>query len=263
MTGPAFRHVQRLPDHSAVLREVLDCFRPQAVAGFVCGSVARGGMDLESDLDIGICFADDAAREAAWASRWDWPLPSWFHRFDADHVKPHFVIYLFDPKVKADIALYMIDDLPSADGGPYVMAWDHSSELSGWAERAVPPAGEVDWSSAVHEDERFWAWQVFCLQHVRRGEYYSIASEIHALRDIVEQWQARLIGQPFFTVRRAESIYDTAELARAFPAPNAGELKEALLTLIEIHDRQRARLDLPWRTSDQARAQITAWVREL
>jgi hypothetical protein len=220
-------------------------------------------MDEESDLDVGVCFGDEAAREAAWERRWEWDIAPWFLRFDADHVKPYFVIYLYDPKVKVDISLHTPNDLPAPEGGPYVLAWDDTGRLADWAAVAVPPPPEVDWSTAVHEDERFWAWLVYSLQHVRRGEYYSIAGDFPYLRDVVEQWAARLAGQPRFSIRRAERRLDTAELAELFPRPERNELKRALLKLIELHERQRAQVDADWRTSDEARSRITAWIEEL
>src|SRR3954451_13096855 len=186
-----FAHLERLPEHRRVLTAILRYFRPSAVGAWVSGSVARGGMDEESDVDVGICFATDAERQAAWEARLDWEIAPWFHRFDADHVKPFFVIYLFTPKVKADIPLYTLGDLPEADGVPYVLAWDDTGRLHEWATAVVPAGCAVDWSPAVHEDERFWAWLVYSVQHIRRGELYSIATEFAALRDIVEQWQVR------------------------------------------------------------------------
>lgn len=252
-----------LPEHGRVLNAVLDFFRPRAVGAFVSGSVARGGMDEESDLDIGVVLPDATARDAVWAERWDWEIAPWFHRFDADHVKPYFVIYLYEPRIKADISLYTPDELPDAEGGPYVVAWDDAGRLDDWARSAVPAQQDVDWSPAVHEEERFWAWVVYCVQHVRRGEYYSIAADFESLRDIVEQWQARLAGHPAFTVRRTESLFDTAELAQLFPTPDRADLKRALLKLIELHDHLRAQLDLPWRTTEPARERIRHWVTAL
>ena len=246
-----------------MLEAILAHFRRVAPGAWVSGSVARGGMDEESDLDVGICFDSEAARRAAWDERLDWEIAPWFHRFDADHVKPFFVIYLFTPKVKADIPLYTLDDLPGPEGGPYVLAWDDTGRLHEWAQAAVSEDEPVDWSPAIHEDERFWAWIVYSLQHIRRGELYSIASEFAALRDIVEQWQARLEGRSRFSIRRAEQLGDTSELAELFPRPEHASLKRALQKLIAIHDRQRAQLDLPWRTSDEARERIRRWVAEL
>jgi Nucleotidyltransferase domain len=259
----ALEHIEHLPEHRRVLEAILTHFRPTAAGAWVSGSVARGGMDEESDVDVGICFASAEERLTAWEERLSWEIAPWFHRFDADHVKPFFVIYFFTPKVKADIPLHTFDDLPEPEGGPYVLAWDDTGRLGDWAAASAPAAEPVDWSTAVHEDERFWAWTVYSLQHIRRGELYSIASEFTALRDIVEQWQARLEGRARFSARRAEQLGDTRDLAELFPRPERESLKRALLKLIALHDRQRAQLDLPWRTSDEARSRIRAWVEQL
>jgi hypothetical protein len=258
-----YAQMAQLPGHRRVLGAVLGFFRSRAVGAFVCGSAARGGMDEESDLDIGIVLPDAAGRDAAWTQRWNWEIAAWFHRFDADHVKPYFVIYLYEPRIKADISLYIPDRLPPAAGGPYALAWDDACGLDEWAQSAVPPVQSVDWSPAVHEEERFWAWVVYCVQHVRRGEYYAIAADFEPLRNIVEQWQARLAGHPAFTIRRTETLFDTTELAQLFPAPDRAGLKRALLKLIDLHDRQRAQLDFPWRTTESARERIRRWVTEI
>src|SRR5215207_3607167 len=46
------------------------------------------------------------------------------------------------------------------------------------------------------------------------GEHYAIAADFEPLRDIVEQWQARLAGHPAFTIRRTETLFDTTDLAQ-------------------------------------------------
>jgi hypothetical protein len=264
-----YEHVAALPDHRRVLEAVLTFFRhdPTAIGAWVSGSAARGDTDEYSDLDIGICYRDESARTGTWSHRWEWPIAAWFHRFDADHVRPFFVIYLFEADqpdgtpVKADIALYLEGELPPPEGGPYRVAWDDAELLGEWASRTADRS--ADWGLAVHEDERFWAWTYYCLQHVRRGEYYEIASELHWLRGIVEAWRARLAGQPEFSPRRAESYYDVADLAETFPAPNRKALRAALLKLIDLHERQRAAIDADWTTSPEARERIHSMVEAL
>ena len=264
-----YAHLEALPDHRRVLEAVLAFFRkdPPAVGAWVAGSVALGDTDEYSDLDVGICFRDEPSRAAAWSHRWDWPIAPWFHRFDADHVRPYFVVYLFEgaepagTPVKADLALYLEDELPPPEGGPFQVAWDDAGVLREWATRTADR--EADWALAPHEDERFWAWTFYCLQHVGRGEYYEIASELHWLRGIVEVWRARLTGRARFDVPRAEQNYDLADLAETFPAPNRKALKAALLKLIELHERQRAEIRAEWRTTEEARLRIRAMVEAL
>ena len=267
-----YEHLGALPEHRRVLEAVLEFFGRDepAVGAWVAGSLARGDCDEYSDLDVGICFRDEGARAAAWSHRWDWPIAPWFHRFDADHVRPYFVIYLFDaavadgPPVKADIALYLPHDLPPPEGGPYRVAWDDTGTglLGDWASNSSVER-VVDVDLAVHEDERFWAWTFYCLRHVERGEYYEIASELHWLRGIVEAWRARLAGRPEFSPRRAESYYELSDLAETFATPDLASLKRALLKLIDLHERQRSSIQAEWRTSDETMRRIRAMVEAL
>jgi hypothetical protein len=96
------------------------------------GRGASGGMDLHSDLDLGFLGKNHDAKEKIWKNRLKWPLPEWFHRMDADHVKPFFVIYLFEPYIHVDLAFYTMADLPPHAGGPYTIAFDKDDMV--WTE---------------------------------------------------------------------------------------------------------------------------------
>jgi hypothetical protein len=236
-----------------------------AVGMTMSGSLARGAADEHSDLDVAVFFADEESRDRAWAERWSWDIAPWFHRFDADHVRPHFVIYLFEPGVKADIPLNVVMDPPTPGGAPYEVLWDATGDVTRWVEAANSGRVEIapDWSDAPREEERFWAWIYFSILHMRRGEYYDIAYEFRLLRNIVETWHARLRGESFFSVRRVHP--DTVrELADLFPRPERESLKRALLKLIELHERQRAQVDgVEWPTLPEGRERIKRWVEEL
>lgn len=260
-------------DHQRVLEEVVRFFQGHAgaVGGSVSGSVARRDADEYSDLDVAIFFANEQAREKTWSTRWEWEIAPWFHRFDADHVKPYLVIYLFEPGVKADVLLNLATDPPLAGGAPYEVLWDTSGEIAKWVEASnsgrhdLPP----DWGDAVHEEERIWAWIYWCVRHVQRGEYYDVASDFKALREIVEAWHARLCGNASFDLRRVherepETVNRFADL---FPRPTRESLKQALRVLIEIHDQQREQIDgslrIGWRTTSEGRARIRQLVEAL
>jgi hypothetical protein len=256
-----------------VLERVVAFFRdyPGTIGGYISGSAARRAADEFSDLDVGIFFADEKARDAAWVNRWDWELGPWFHRFDADHVKPYFVIYLLEPGVKTDLPLHVPADSPTPGGAPYEVLWDETGEVTRWV--AASNAGRQqlspDWSEAVHEDERLWAWTYYCLLHLRRGEYYDVATDFPVLRNIVETWHARLHGRSFFDVRRVhEREPETVgRFACLFPQPELGSLKRALLRLLELHEEQRAQvaeqLRVEWRTLPETRERMRGWVEEL
>jgi predicted nucleotidyltransferase len=260
-------------EHQRVLDRVVGFFQdcPGVVGGCVSGSVARGDADEYSDLDVAIFFADEETREAAWTTRWEWEIARWFHRFDADHVKPYFVIYLFEPGVKADLPLHLVTDPPAPGGAPYEALWDTTGHVVKWVEASNAGRQDVspDWSAAVHEEERIWAWIYYCVRHVQRGEYYDVASDFQALREIVEAWHARLRGKALFDIRRVhEREPETMSLfADLFPRPARESQKRALSLLIEIHDRQREEIErslgITWRTSSEGRELIRKLVESL
>lgn len=267
---------QHLPDHDALLDAVLSFFRQTSgvIGCFVSGSTARGQMDMDSDLDLGIVFESADARAAAWASRWDWPISGWFHRFDADHIKPYFIIYLFEAAVsaaaiRADLNLYLVDDLPPAAGGPYLLAWDDTGALQAWLDAL--PEGEPpspDWSGAPHEDERFWAWLVYLYNHAHRGETYVCAYGFPELRDILEQWTARLAGQRRFRPRWLESAPWAGRLLAydLFPKPDRASLKACMLAAIELQLELRGEVEkqgIAWRTEPRAIDKVTRLVESL
>ena len=101
MNSDVFKFMGDLPDHKNLCKELLEFFSNQSdiTAAFLSGSGASGGMDFHSDLDLGFVCKDDEAKERLWKQRFDWPLPSWFHRMDADHVKPYFIKYLYASRV--------------------------------------------------------------------------------------------------------------------------------------------------------------------
>lgn len=260
-------------EHARVLERVVEFFRgyPGVVGGSVSGSIARGIADEYSDVDVGIFFSDDESRERAWSNRWDWEIAPWLHRFDADHVKPYFVIYIYEPGVKTDLPLYVVGQPPEPGGAPYEVLWDDTAEVTAWVEASNAGRQEIapDWTEAAHEDERLWAWAYYGLRHIQRGEYYDVATDFHMLRHIVEAWHARLGGKGFFDVRRVHEREPEVVIALShlFPRPERGSLKRALLELIAIHERQRADVEarhgIEFRTSQESREKIRKWVEEL
>lgn len=110
-------------------------------------------------------------------------------------------------------------------GGPYRIVWDNSHLLKDWQfALAVDKKNSTAWSNVLHEDERYWAWLFYLYIHVNRGEYYNGAVEFPAIRDIFEQWTARLAGETMFSSRKVESATFFTNLTRAglFPKPDRG-----------------------------------------
>ena len=155
---------KNLPNHDLILQAVLDFFytTPGVAGCFLSGSMATLELDEDSDIDVGVVFQNAEHRESVWQKRWEWKITTWFHRFDADHIKPYFVIYFYEPGIQADINLYIHHDLPPVEGGPYRIVWDHDSMLNTWQRGLSEPSlGNLNWDGVVHEDERFWAWTFY------------------------------------------------------------------------------------------------------
>jgi hypothetical protein len=263
---------RNLSEHDKVLQAVLDFFYkvPGVVGCFLSGSVATNEMDEDSDIDIGILFQSAHDRERSWRKRWEWEITSWFHRFDADHIKPYFVIYFYEPQIQTDINLYIENDLTPVEGGPCLVVWDQKGVLKNWAKmQPKPQKSTPSWQAVVHEDERFWAWSFYVYRHLHRGEYFHIASAFSELRDIVEQWVARLAGYSRFDTRHLEKKAFGRELLAydLFPKPKLESLKRSMVDLLEIQLLMRKRIEeeygIRWKTTDAAIEKISKLIRRL
>jgi len=262
-----------LADHRLVLEALLRHFAAHdgVVGAFLSGSTARGGMDVHSDLDLGVVCRDETVRDELWRRRWDWDFHPWFHRFDADHVKPYFVIYLFEPLVKADVVFYTSDDLPGPAGGPYRPVWDDTGSLAAWAAAAAAlPESRPDWAVVDHEDERFWAWLVYLALHIRRGELYESADAFGMVRNVTATWLERLAGRPRLSTRRFEERHPEAtvdRLARCFPRPERSSLASACRALVALHREVRtlvaAATGVTWTTTETACDRVASVIADL
>jgi hypothetical protein len=262
-----------LPNHSKLCRELLEFFyqRKEINGAFLSGSGAVGGMDFHSDLDFGFLCTSYEAKEKIWQERFDLRLPAWFHRMDADHVKPYFIIYLFEPHVHVDLCFYTMENLPSQAGGPFTVAFDKQSQLGDWITEVNKPLKlPPDWSNVVHEEEQFWTWIHYGWCHVGRGEYYDGTAFMGIMRDVLHRWYARLKGNEQFSTRRLEHRGETAfidSMRLCFPTPDRASMKAAMLNLIKIHNEQRVHVEKlispTWKTTQSARDKITQLVREL
>jgi hypothetical protein len=267
-----FEKMAQLPNHLGLCQEILSYFYDlEGIDGaFISGSGVSGGMDKYSDLDLGFLCASVEAKERIWNQRWNWSLPKWFHRMDADHIKPHFVIYLFEPHIHVDLSFYTMTDLPTQFGAPFAIAFDKQNQLGDWLAKANKPLTfPPDWSNVIHEEERFWTWTHYLWQHTSRGEYFDDATFLGIMRGLLQTWHSRLKGSEVFSSRRLEN--KDPEFARdmkeLFPSADRQSLKMAYLKMIEIHNKQRAQIDAlikpKWTTTQEAREKITKLICEI
>ena len=263
-----------LPSHERVLKALVEYFeKAGATAAFLSGSTATGSMDTYSDVDLGIVCKDARAMDELWSLRWQWDFHSWGHRFDADHIKEHFVIYLFNGEgddeaelVKADIAFYTLETLPSSAGAPYRVLWDKSGKLAEWVkEKNGAEATKPNWDDVNHEDERFWAWLVYLMLHAYRGELFEAAESVAMVRNVTMTWFARLAGNASFNPRRLEeraSVDELTQFYHFFPMPSRQSIGCACLALIDLHKELRDKVskeaepEVVWNTSEEFCARV-------
>jgi hypothetical protein len=148
------------------------------VVCFLAGSYGRRREDAYSDMDVALVFADEVARDTAWARRREFvqsvtpyvPAKS----FDAVHVRPYFHITLTSNGAKVD---YRYETM----AGLTPNGWDRDLRIlkdsAGWAEQyqascaqtmlTLPRLTAVELEQL---DERFWVmfWDVF--RQVLRGD---------------------------------------------------------------------------------------------
>lgn len=269
----ALSKMNHLPSHQKLLSELVSFFQSEAEvrAGFISGSGVTGGMDTYSDLDLSFLCTNEEEKEKIWQKRFEWQVPRWFHRMDADHIKPDFIIYLFDPHIHVDICLYTPSNLPTKAGAPYSVLFDEEKYLDNWIKTVNEKEVEKsNWSNVVHEDERFWTWVHFSWGHTSRGEYYDDALFFGFIRGILETWQARIDGNAQFVSRRLEdrdksSMID--KLRQCFPQPNRERMKKSLLMAIDIYDSQwktiNDQMNPKWTTTQNAKNKITELVTKI
>ncbi|MFX1366509.1 MAG: nucleotidyltransferase domain-containing protein [Promethearchaeota archaeon] len=239
-----------LPEHYRIYTLLYNSFvSVKSIIGiFLSGSSATGKMDKYSDIDIGIVFDSITALNTFWDERWKWDVPSWFHRFDADHIKKFFVIYFFEPNIKVDIALYFIENLPPFHGAPYYVVYDPNNRLKDWSIITNKKSREnidnyrMNLADIIHDDERFWAWLFYSYQHIARGEYYKITTEFEALRQIIENWYSYFVYKTSFTTKYFEFSKKDKFLnimKNLFPIPDKESLLKAFRSLIAVYQDLR------------------------
>lgn len=145
---------------------------------FLSGSFGRNTADPYSDIDIGLVFENEAARERAWNNRREFThsvlayVPA--KSFDAAHIRPYFHIVLFSNGTKADFRYETLTSLqPTGWDSELKILKDACNWAPGFLQatsgmgKTQPVIGGRDLTTL---DERFWVmfWDVY--RQVRRGD---------------------------------------------------------------------------------------------
>ena len=178
----------KLPDlHKKMLDRVVATVRddPRFEALLASGSLAAGGFDEQSDLDL-ILVVSAEAEVATMAARREFAagLGELLAAFSGEHVgEPRLLICLYGlPLLHVDLKFVTADDLGSFTERPLVL-WAH--EDAGLRHRLdsieIKPAGHT----AQWFEDRTWLWLHYSATKMRRGEYFEALSGLDFFRDVV------------------------------------------------------------------------------
>jgi hypothetical protein len=147
-------------------------------ACFLSGSFGRRTADDYSDMDVALIFADEAAREQAWADRREFvrsvlPFVA-VKSFDGDHVRPYFHIALYSNGAKVDYRYETKAELKPN-------YWDRDirilKDADGWLEKFQAQSAREALSQPrltaaelTALDDRFWVMFMDVYRLLRRGD---------------------------------------------------------------------------------------------
>ncbi len=164
------RFIGRLQRHVLADEKVLVCF--------LSGSFGRRADDAYSDVDIGLVYASEREREAAWAGREGFVkavMPYVATRsFDAAHVRPYLHVALYSNGTKADFRFETMDSLAPNPGDRELRILKDDAR---WGERfqdassrLAPAQPYISPRDLTDLDNRFWVmfWDV--LRLLKRGD---------------------------------------------------------------------------------------------
>lgn len=216
MTPPELPTLKEFPEHRRLLERAVSHFQTdRRVIGLaVGGSIAHGGVDFYSDVDLQIVVRDadfDAAfadRDAA-AQAVGQPL----FRFIADHIPggDQLYIVLYQELVKLDFSYKRTSEMKPnwrlanrpilKDSKGFMADVQHQSQ----GLRSPTPAPET--ILVLHQ--KFWPWCWYVFGKIMRGELWEALDGVHWIRSMallpMLDWVA---DRPHEGYRRLESKID-------------------------------------------------------
>ena len=195
------------------------------------GSMALGGFDEQSDLDLVVVVRSDAhavllADARAFAQQFGALLAA----FTGEHVgEPRLLICLYGPPLlHVDLKFVTPDDLAVLPEKPVIL-WAHD-EVS--IRRRIE-AAEIKSSRARSPqwyEERAWVWLHYSATKLLRGEYFEAVGGIEFFRDVVlGTMLQRNAGLRPRGVRRIENVAGARErLMPTLPTYDPASIADAL-----------------------------------
>lgn len=237
--------ITKLPDmHAAMLDRIVAALvgdlRFEALLG--TGSMASGGFDEESDLDLALVVQPEAhanvmAERLAFSGR----LGALLAAFTGEHVgEPRLLICLYGPPLlHVDLKFVSTDNLGSFSEPPLLL-W--ARDMPAFRSHLdATPVGQAGRSAQWFED-RAWLWLHYSATKVRRGEYFEALSGLDFFRDVVlGPMLRRNAGERPRGLRRIESSPGARErLLPTLATYDRAAIVEALRRSISLYIELRA-----------------------
>lgn len=195
------------------------------------GSMALGGFDEQSDIDLVVVVRADAhAAVLADARTFAMQFGSLLAAFTGEHVgEPRLLICLYGPPLlHVDLKFVTPDDLAILHEKPVVLwARDADATRHRLETAEIKPSGA---RPAQWYEERAWIWLHYSATKLLRGELFEAVGGLDYFRDVVLgsmlQRNAGLLPRG---VRRIEAVAQARErLIPTLPAYDAASIADAL-----------------------------------
>jgi predicted nucleotidyltransferase len=243
--------LDRLPQHRELLERVFARFRDdiRAVGLVVGGSLAQGGADFYSDVDLYVVVRDGAfedvfAERNSTAKAGGSPL----FGFAVDPVPgsstDHIVVY--DGPVKFDFMYLRESDLgphPRWDGCVVLKDTDgRVGAVVARSEALGPPRPSAEDLSELNQ--RFWTWCWYAFGKIERGELWEALDGLHSIRSLalvpLLDWNAERPHEGYRRLERKTNQEQASRLLATVAPMRARALHVALRAEVELFRELRA-----------------------
>jgi predicted nucleotidyltransferase len=243
--------LDRLPEHRELLERAFVRFQDdvRAVGLVVGGSLAHGGADFYSDVDLYVVVRDGAledvfAERSSIAEAVGSPLFS----FTVDPLPGGSIDYVvvYEGPIKFDFMYLRESDLePHPKWVGCAMLKDMNAQAGAVVARSEvlgPPRPSA--KGLLELNQKFWTWCWYAFGKIERGELWEALDGLHSIRSLalvpLLDWAA---GRPHEGYRRLEQKTDPEEASRlsATVAPvRAQDLYAALRAEVGLFRKLRA-----------------------
>jgi predicted nucleotidyltransferase len=243
--------LDRLPEHRKLLERAVARFRDDVrVVGLVAGgSLAHGGTDFYSDVDLYIVVKDEAfdeifAERNVAAEAVSSPLFGYVVDPMPGGSTDHIVIY--EGPVKFDFMYLRKSDFKPASkwsGCPVLR------DVTGYVEDVVGHSKELAPTQPTTEEllelnQRFWIWCWYVFGKIMRGELWEALDGLHSIRSLalvsLLDWVAERPHEGYRRLERKLSPEAASRLMVTVAAVEPRALYAALQAEMELFRRLRA-----------------------